>query len=104
MAIQHLALFRWNSEVTPEQVATFCDVLQEFRAQMPVLVSYRYGSDLGLRAGNLDFGVAAVVAEPAQIAEYLDHPRHQAIAKDYISWMVAERFAVQFEIELDGAR
>jgi hypothetical protein len=101
MAIQHLALFRWNPEVTPEQVDTFCAILQEFRAQMPVLVAYRYGPDLGLRAGNMDFGVAALVAQPAHISEYLDHPRHQAIAKDYISWMVAERFAVQFEVDID---
>lgn len=99
MAIQHLALFRWNADVTEEQVSEFCAVLQEFRAQMPVLLSYCYGPDLGLRPGNMDFGVAAVVAEPAHISEYLDHPRHQAIAKDYISWMVAERVAVQFEVE-----
>ena len=99
MAIQHLALFRWNPDVTPEQVDTFCTALHEFRAQMPVLLSYRFGPNLGLRPGNMDFGVAAVVAEPGNISEYLDHALHQAIAKDYISWMVAERVAVQFEVE-----
>lgn len=88
-------MFRWNEGVTAAQVEAFTDALIELRAQMPMLLSFRFGPDLGLREGNFEYGVVAELEAPELVSVYLDHPLHQVFVKDYAVPMVAERRAVQ---------
>jgi hypothetical protein len=99
MAILHLVVFRWKEGVTPAAVGHLCDELAAFRKQVDCIVDYRFGPDLGLRQGNGDFGVAALVESPEGIAEYLDHPAHKELFSRVIAPMCESRAAVQIEIE-----
>ena len=56
-------------------------------------------ADLGLRQGNADFGLAALVATPEAIAEYLDHPAHKDLFSRVIAPMCESRTAVQIEVD-----
>jgi len=98
MTVLHMAVFQWKPGVTDEQV----QALGADLATMPGLIggvkSYRFGPDLGLREGNLDYGVVAELATPADVARYLDHPAHQRLVEQHIVHMVAARRAVQINL------
>ncbi|TQM36991.1 Dabb family protein [Pseudonocardia cypriaca] len=94
--ISHLAVFRWHDDVDPADVERLCAALATLPAQIPELASYRFGPDLGLRAGNADFGVLAQLPDAAAVATYLDHPAHQDVVRTFTSVMVAQRATVQF--------
>jgi hypothetical protein len=94
-----MAMFEWKPDVTPEQVEALCADL----ATMPQLIEgvrfYRFGVDLGLRPGNLDFGVVAQLDSAADVDRYLDHPAHLRLVERHIVHMVAARRAVQIELD-----
>lgn len=97
MTVLHIACFRWKDDVTPEKIEDFHRALIVLRSEMPVLLSYQHGPDLGIREGNFDYGVVAEVAQPEDVGRYLDHPLHQEFARNYVVPMVADRKAVQIE-------
>ena len=96
--ILHLAVFRWKEGVTPDDVARLCEELAAFRTRIDCIIDYQFGADLGLRQGNADFGVAALVESPGAIAEYLDHPAHKELVSTVIAPMSESRTAVQIEV------
>jgi Stress responsive A/B Barrel Domain len=94
-----MVAFRWKEGVTQSDVGRLCEELGAFRQKVECLVDYRFGPDLGLRDGNADFGVAAVVETPAGLAEYLDHRAHKQLFSDFIAPIMASRTAVQIETD-----
>lgn len=94
--VTHLAVFRWKDDVDPADVERLCAALAALPEQIPELISYRFGNDLGLRVGNADFGVLARLPDAAAVATYLDHPAHQDVVRTFTSVMVAQRSTVQF--------
>ncbi|GAA3964462.1 Dabb family protein [Thermobifida alba] len=97
MGIRHIALFRWNEGVTPEQVEHVEELLGKLPGAIPELKSYSFGADLGLGAGNHDFAVVADVEGESGFLAYQNHPDHQA-ALAVIKPMLADRAAVQFTV------
>jgi hypothetical protein len=101
--IMHLVTFSWRRDVTNDDVVSVIEGLSSLPAQIPELLSYRFGPDLGLREGNADFAVAAVLESPEALPAYLDHPEHQRIATEFIAPLIATRQAVQIEFPADTA-
>ncbi|GAB3204773.1 Dabb family protein [Marinactinospora thermotolerans] len=97
MTIRHIALFRWAQGVTPEQIASVEEGLSRLPAAIPQLLSYSYGADLGLGAGNHDFAVVADLADDEAFRVYRDHPEHQAVLA-VVTPLLADRAAVQFTL------
>jgi Stress responsive A/B Barrel Domain len=97
--ILHLVVFRWKEGVSSEDVARLCDELAAFRKRVDCIVDYHFGPDLGLRQGNGDFGLAALVEDAGAVAEYLDHPAHKELFSRVIAPMCESRTAVQIEVE-----
>jgi hypothetical protein len=100
--ILHIATFRWKEDVTAQDVAALTEQLLEMAAGIPELVAYRAGENLHLRPGGADYGVAAVVADEAALAAYLDSDAHKAVYDALLGRMIAERAAVQLPVG-DGA-
>lgn len=96
--IMHLVTFRWREEVTDSQIRALISELEIFPRTIPQLRDYFFGRDAGLRAGNGDFGAAALVDDAAGLHGYLDHPEHRRVVSEYISQMAADRLAVQIEL------
>jgi hypothetical protein len=96
--ILHLVSFRWKEDVSSNDVAHLSEELAVFRQKVDCLVGYHFGPDLGLRQGNADYGIAAVVASPEALVEYLEHPAHHELVGQVIGPMTASRQAVQIEI------
>lgn len=98
----HIAAFRWNDDVTEQDVADLTDRLFAMAASIPQIRSYRCGTNLRLRPSPADFGVAALVDDEAGLAAYLDSDAHAAVYEEFLGRMIADRMAVQLEVP-DGA-
>lgn len=95
---RHVVLFRFVADSTPEQRLAVLDGLRGLPAQIPELLDYRVGPDVGPAEDNFDFAVVADFAEPAHYEIYRDHPAHVAVAATLVRPILGERAAVQYEI------
>ena len=84
---RHVLLLTMRDDADDTQVNALVDALRSLPAQIPEIVSYRTGRDLGLRDDTAD--VAAWRA-------YLAHPAHRAVVTDHVEPLVAHRQSVQF--------
>ncbi len=96
MSLRHLVLLRFHEGTEPAQIEAVTAALRTLPGQIPELVAYHVGPDLGLADGNWEFGIAADFANAAHYATYRDHPAHQAVIHDLIAPLVAARAAVQY--------
>jgi hypothetical protein len=95
VTVRHVVLFRWKTEVTAADVAAVDEALAVLPAQIPSLVAYHHGADLGLGEGRWDYGIVAECDDAAGWAAYDQHPAHQHVVVEVIRPRVAERAAVQ---------
>ncbi len=95
--ILHLALFTWQPEVTADDVAGLTAALEEMAEKVPELAAYRCGENLRLRPGA-DYAVAALVADEAALAAYLDSEAHAEVYRLHLSRMIATRSAAQLPV------
>jgi len=94
----HLVTFTWRPEATNDDVVAIIEALTSLPEHIPELVSYNFGPDLGLREGNADFAVVAVLDSAEGLLAYLDHPEHVRILDEFIRPLIATRQAVQIEV------
>lgn len=95
---RHVALFRFIPEATAEQRQAALDGLRSLPAQIPELVDYRVGPDVGTAEDNFDLAVVADFDVPEHFELYVHHPAHEAVASTLVRPIVAARTAVQYEI------
>lgn len=95
---RHVVLFRFTPESTPEQHEAVLTGLRALPAQIPELLDYRVGPNVGSAELNYDFAVVADFAEPEHFDWYLEHPAHEAVAATLIRPILADRAAVQYEV------
>ena|SRR5581483_9732131 len=93
--IVHLVVFRWRQGTTSDQVVALERGLAGLPPVIPALREYRFGSDLGLREGNGDFGIAATVDDTDGLAAYLDHPEHRRVVDELVRPILELRLATQ---------
>jgi len=94
----HLATFTWQDGVTAEQVEEVSSALSKLPGHIPQIRGYHYGPDLGLRAGNADYGVCALVDTEDDVSAYLDDPEHVRVVQQVIAPIRAQRLAVQVRV------
>lgn len=97
--LRHVVLFRWRSGVTEDEVASVAAALGQLPAAIPTIRHYRFGADVGLNDGNADFAVVADFDDVDGYLTYRDHPAHQAVIAELIAPNVAERTAVQLDVD-----
>jgi hypothetical protein len=96
--IIHVVTFQWTADTTDSAVAALSDALDRLATTIPELRGYRHGPDLGLRDGNADYAVVAVLDQPEDLKAYLDHPEHLRIVGAFVSPILRGRQAVQFTV------
>lgn len=96
--IQHLALFTFTPETTPEDVAEATRQLTEMAKGIPELRGYHAGANLRLRPSDADFAVSAVVDDEAGLTAYLDSDAHKAVYDAILGRIIERRQAAQLDI------
>jgi hypothetical protein len=97
--IRHVVLFKFRPDATAEDKTAMQDGLAALPSAIPELLRYSFGPDLGLAQGNYDFAIVADVANREDFRTYVEHPRHQDTIVRLIRPIIAERTAVQIEVE-----
>jgi hypothetical protein len=97
--ILHLAVFTFKDDVSPADVAQLTAELTAMAAEIPEIRRYQCGANLRLRPSPADYGVAALVDDEAGLAAYLDSPEHAGVYERLLGRMIAERSAVQLDVE-----
>ena len=98
MALRHVVMFRFAEGTTDDQVQALADGLDGMPAAVGTIVDYRHGPDVGVNETTYDY---AVVGDFSTIDDYLayrDHPDHQALVRDLVRPILAERATIQFEL------
>lgn len=98
--IAHLVAFRWREGTTAADIASIDAAIGSLPARIPGIVAYGHGPDLGMRGGNDDYGVIAVL-DYADVTDYLDHEAHLQVAADVVSQHVADKHSIQFSVNDD---
>jgi hypothetical protein len=95
---RHVVLFRWRADTTIEQKQTLEDRLNTLPGVIPELRAYSIGADAGINSGNADFAVVADFADRDAYLVYRDHPVHRQIIDECVTPILAERYAVQYDL------
>jgi Stress responsive A/B Barrel Domain len=96
--IRHVVVFSWLPEATDEQKQRAAAEIATLPPLMQGLVSYSFGPDAGLAAGNADFTIIADFDDADAYLAYRDHPAHVDVIKRAIQPIVRQRMGVQLEI------
>ena len=92
--IRHISLL---TLIDPAAADPLVAALKELPAQIPAIVSYSVGRDLGRVDGNATVGITATFSDIAGWEEYTADPTHQDLIATLIRPVLAARTAVQFE-------
>jgi hypothetical protein len=95
---RHSVLFRFSPETTDEQIRQLTEGLSALPAQIPEILDYRIGPNVGEPIDNWHYAIVADFADAAAWRTYTDHPVHQAAIRSYVHPIVADRAAVQYEV------
>ena len=95
---RHVVMFRWNEDVTIDEVGATGRALDALPGLVPTIRDYRHGGDAGVNSGNFDYVVVADFDDVDGYLTYRDHPDHQALIAEHIAGRVADRAAVQYEV------
>ena len=96
--ILHVVTFVWKRDITTSEVDRLHEALGRLPQLIAQLVRYEHGRDLGLKQGNADYAICAVVRSAEDLALYLDHPEHVRVVRELTSQMFASRQAVQLAL------
>jgi Stress responsive A/B Barrel Domain len=94
---RHVVMLRWKAEATAEQRAAVRTRLSALPALIPELRSYVIGVDAHVSEGNYDMVIVADFNDVDGYLVYRDQPDHQAVIRECIQPILAERAAVQHE-------
>ncbi len=97
--LRHVALFRWKPETTAADVSKLEAAMHQLPSKIPSILSYRFGRDIGVIAGNADFAVVADFADKEGLATYANHPDHLAVIHNLVRPIMAQREAIQYVID-----
>lgn len=98
MTVRHVVVFRFTDEATDARVDALAAGLDTMPEAVGLMLDYRHGRDLGLLEGTWDYVVVAEFATSDDFMAYRDHPDHQALIRDLVEPIVAERVSVQHEL------
>jgi hypothetical protein len=94
---RHTVLCKWAADATDEQKKAAATELAKLPSTIPSLRAFACGPDAGFAEGNFDFAVTADFDDEAGYFAYRDNPGHRQVVQRYITPIVAQRAAVQYE-------
>lgn len=100
MTFRHVAMFRFADDATEQQrvaLARGIDGMPEATGTIDA-TRYRHGFDAGVNPASWDYVVVADFASADDYLAYRDHPAHQALIRDLVQPVVADRASVQYDV------
>jgi hypothetical protein len=80
MTALHIAWFRFNDGVSPEQMEQHMAACRALAGQVPVVLNLQCGASYTSRAGKLTHCIVVTLSDRQALPAYLDHPAHVPVA------------------------
>lgn len=95
----HCVTVKFKDAATTEQVAAFDAALAALPGQIELIRRSRRGRDLGERPTNADYALVSEFPDAEAFYAYLEHPAHQALARDHLIPLAQSFHSTQFLAE-----
>lgn len=96
---RHVVMFKWRPGTDSAEVENVRRRLDELPRAISEISAYRHGPDAGVNTGNFDYVVVGDFADAQAYLAYRDHPVHQQLITEVLAPLIAERSAVQYELD-----
>ena len=93
--LTHIVLVTIADDAPEERVEALVAGLRALPDQIPEIVDYQVGRDLGLAEGNAEVAIVARFASAEDLATYVAHPAHQAAVRDLLEPISPHRTRIQ---------
>jgi hypothetical protein len=97
--VRHIVVFKWKPDATKEAVQDLADGLAALPRQIPEILAYTFGPDLGLVDDHPDYALVADFADVDAYRRYAQHPAHRRLIDEMLKPILGSRHAVQIEVD-----
>ena len=94
--MRHIALYRWNTDTSPEVVAQVLDNVRAMAEQIPQVIRLDCGLNLAAEPDGYTHYVEVEVADREAYVAYKQHPAHRAVA-ERIGPLLSEHLSLDTE-------
>lgn len=96
--IRHIALIKFNADVTPADIDRLDAGLAALPGKIPVIKAYAFGRDLRITDGTWDYTIAADFEDVDAFRAYQTHPDHVDLLVSVSQPMTAQIGRIQYEL------
>jgi hypothetical protein len=97
--VDHIVLFRWKPDASPEAVAAAVEGLRALKAKIPGILDLSCGMNFSARSQGYETGLVVRFVDRAALEAYGPHPAHQEVVQSLIHPIRADIIAVDYEID-----
>lgn len=95
--VEHIVLFKWKAEATPEQIETAIEGLRGLKTQVPNIIDLTVGANFTDRGQGFTHGLVVRFPDKAALEVYGPHPAHQHVVQTYINPIRENALALDYE-------
>lgn len=96
--IEHIVLFKWQPDASPEAIASVMDGLKGLKGKIPEIIYLSCGENYSERGQGFQHGLVVRLASREALKSYQDHPAHQEVKQNLILPILTDILAVDYEI------
>lgn len=96
--IEHIVLFKWQPDASPEAIASVMTALKGLKDQIPEILALSCGEDFSERGQGFQHGLVVRFADREALKSYQVHPAHQEVVARLIKPILTDILAVDYEI------
>jgi hypothetical protein len=96
--VEHIVLFKWTAEATPQQIDTAMTELRALQGQIDGIIHLTCGADFSGRAHGFTHALIVRFRDRAALEAYGPHPAHQSVVQNRINPIRADVLACDYEI------
>jgi hypothetical protein len=96
--IEHIVLFKWKPETSPEQITEVINNLQALKGKIPGIIDLSCGENFCDRSQGFQHGLVVRFDSKISLENYGSHPSHQEVVQNFIKPILADIIAVDYEI------
>ncbi len=95
--VEHIVLFKWRAETTPEQIAQAVEGLKGLKESVPNVLDLSVGENFCDRAKGFTHGLVVRFPDKAALEVYGPHPAHQHVVQTFINPIREDILALDYE-------
>lgn len=95
--VEHIVLFKWKAEATPEQIEAAVEGLRGLKTLVPNIIDLTVGANFTDRGQGFTHGLVVRFPDKTALEVYGPHPAHQHVVQNFINPIRENVLAVDYE-------